>query len=95
MKEKARQDSEEAIAKPLDAYHSFFLENKRFMGGDGPSIADIRLAATLEFLKAIDYDFPQWAVEYMGAVESALGEAYSEPAEDVRAFVANAKAQVA
>ena len=30
-----------------------------------PSIADIRLAATLEFLRAIDYDFPAWATEYM------------------------------
>ena len=30
-----------------------------------PSIADIRFAATLEFLRAIDYDFPAWAEEYM------------------------------
>ena len=30
-----------------------------------PSIADIRLAATLEFLRAIDYDFPAWAEDYM------------------------------
>ena len=58
-----------------------------------PSIADIRLAATLEFLRAIDYDFPAWAEEYMTAVESALGDAYSEPAADVRGFVESAKAQ--
>src|SRR5918992_1500563 len=49
-----------------------------------PSIADIRLAATLEFLHAIDYGFPGWATEYMAAVEQALGDAYSEPAADVR-----------
>jgi glutathione S-transferase len=61
------------------------------MGGDTPTIADIRLAATLEFLRAIDYDFPGWAEDYMSAVESALGEAYSEPAADVRGFVAQVK----
>ena len=63
----------------------------QFIGGDAPSIADIRLAATLEFLRAIDYDFPAWAEEYMAAVEAALGDAYSEPAADVRGFVAGAK----
>jgi len=61
------------------------------VGGDSPSIADIRWAATLEFLRSIDYDFPGWAEEYMSAVESALGDAYSEPAGDVRGFVAQAK----
>ena len=52
-----------------------------------PSIADIRLAATLEFLRAIDYDLPGWAEEYMSAMEATLGEAYSEPAADVRGFI--------
>jgi glutathione S-transferase len=61
------------------------------VGGDHPSIADIRWAATLEFLRAIDYDFPAWAEEYMSRMESALGEAYSEPAADVRGFVASVK----
>ncbi len=93
MKAKAQQDAEAAIAQPLEAYREFFLEGKRFIGGDQPSIADIRLAATLEFLKVIDYDFPAWATEYMQAVESSLGDAYSEPAADVREFVAGAKAQ--
>jgi glutathione S-transferase len=46
---------------------------------------------TLEFLHAIDYVFPEWAKEYMSAVETALGEAYSEPAADVRGFVASVK----
>jgi glutathione S-transferase len=91
-KAKAQKDAEAAIAVPLDAYHQFFLEGKTFIGGSSPSIADIRLAATLEFLNAVDYDFPTWATEYMAAVEEALGEAYSEPAGDVRGFIASVKA---
>jgi glutathione S-transferase len=91
MKSKAQQDAEEALAEPLEAYRAFFLDGKKFIGGDSPSIADIRLAATLEFLRAIDYDFPAWAEEYMTAMEGALGDAYSEPAADVRGFVAQAK----
>jgi glutathione S-transferase len=92
MKAKAQKDAEEAIAEPLEAYRQFFLEGRTFIGGDGPSIADIRLAATLEFLRAVDYDFPAWAEKYMSAVEEALGEAYTEPAADVRGFVQGAKA---
>jgi glutathione S-transferase len=91
MKARAQEDAEAAIAAPLEAYRAFFLDGRTFIGGDAPSIADIRLAATLEFLRAIDYDFPAWAEEYMTAVESALGEAYSEPAADVRGFVAQVK----
>jgi glutathione S-transferase len=91
MKAKAQKDAEAAIAQPLDAYHAFFLEGKAFIGGDAPSIADIRLAATLEFLNGIDYEFPAWAKKYMSAVEEALGEAYSEPAGDVREFIASVK----
>ena len=91
MKAKAQREAAEAIAAPLDAYRDFFLDGRRFIGGDSPSIADIRLAATLEFLRAIDYDFPAWATEYMAAVEEALGEAYSEPAADVRGYVAQMK----
>ena len=92
MKAKAQQDAEAALAEPLDVYRAFFLDGRRFIGGDSPSIADIRLAATLEFLRAIDYDFPAWAEEYMTAMESTLGDAYSEPVADVRGFVASVKA---
>jgi glutathione S-transferase len=91
MKAKAQQDAQAALAEPLEVFHSFFMDGKPFIGGDSPSIADIRLAATLEFLKAIDYDFPAWATEYMEAMESTLGNAYSEPAADVRGFVASVK----
>jgi glutathione S-transferase len=92
MKARAQKDAEAALAQPLDAFRKFFLDGKRFIGGDAPSIADIRLAATLEFLNAIDYQFPEWTKEYMSAVESALGDAYSEPAGDVRGYIAQVKA---
>jgi glutathione S-transferase len=95
MKAKAQKDAEAALAQPLEAFNKFFLDGRRFIGGDSPSIADIRLAATLEFLKAIDYDFPSWAMEYMSAVEEALGDAYSEPAGDVRGYIDQVKAPAA
>jgi glutathione S-transferase len=90
-KAQARADAEAALAGPLDVYREFFLDGKRFIGGDTPTIADIRLAATLEFLRAIDYDLPAWGEEYMAAMEEALGDAYSEPAADVRGFVEQVK----
>ncbi|HEX2234007.1 MAG TPA: glutathione S-transferase family protein [Thermoleophilaceae bacterium] len=91
MKARAQKDAEAALRQPLEAYERFFLDGNRFIGGDEPSIADIRLAVTLEFLRAIDYDFPAWAEEHMKAVEEALGDAYSEPAGDVRGFVEQVK----
>jgi glutathione S-transferase len=93
LKEKARADAEAAIAGPLEVYRVFFLDGKTFIGGDTPSIADMRLAATLEFLRAVDYDFPTWAEEYMAAMEEALGEAYTEPAADVRGYIEYVKSQ--
>jgi glutathione S-transferase len=93
MKAKAQKDAEAAIAEPLDVYNTFFLDGKPFIGGDHPSIADFRFAATLEFLRSIDYDFPAWAEEYMARMEETLGEAYSEPAADVRGYVAAMKSQ--
>jgi hypothetical protein len=42
---------------------------------------------------AIDYDFPAWATEYMARVEAALGDAYSEPAADVRGYIDYVKSQ--
>jgi glutathione S-transferase len=91
MKAKAQKDAEAALADPLEAFHRFFLSDRPFVGGDEPSIADIRWAASLEFLRAIDYDFPDWAEEYMARVEEALGDAYTEPAQDVRDYVASMK----
>ncbi len=86
-KEKARQAAVEALAEPLEVFHKFYMDGKPFIGGDKPSIADIRLAATLEFLAVIDYPLPEWAKTYTAAMEKTLGNAYSEPAADVRGYI--------
>jgi glutathione S-transferase len=95
LKAQAQKDAEAALAEPLEVFHSFFMAGKPFIGGATPSIADMRLAATLEFLRAIDYEFPAWAEEYMTAMETTLGEAYSEPVADVRGYVEQVKSQAA
>jgi glutathione S-transferase len=88
-KEGARKSAEEAIPRILNVYRDFYGIGDGFIGGgDSPTIADIRLAATLEFLAVTDADLPNWAKDYMQRVESALGEAYSEPASDVRGYIA-------
>jgi glutathione S-transferase len=93
MKAKAQQDAEAALAEPLEVFNTFFMDGGRkpFIGGDQPSIADMRLAATLEFLRSIDYEFPQWAEDYMSRMEESLGDAYSEPVADVRGYVESVK----
>jgi len=92
-KAEAQQAAEAALAEPLDVYRAFYLDGKQFIGGSTPSIADMRLAATLEFLNGIDYELPDWAKQYMAAMEESLGDAYSEPAGDVRGFIAHVKSQ--
>jgi glutathione S-transferase len=92
MKAKAQQDAQAALEEPLEVFNTFFMADQPFIGGDSPSIADMRLAATLEFLRAIDYEFPAWAEEYMSRMEESLGEAYSEPVADVRGYVESVKA---
>jgi glutathione S-transferase len=91
LKAQAQRDAEDALAQPLEAFHAHFLAGRSFIGGDSVSIADIRLAVSLEFLRAIDYDLPSWAEEYASRVEDALGDAYSEPASDVRGYIASVK----
>ena len=91
MKAKAQQDAEAALAEPLDVYRAFFLDGQPFIGGENPSIADFRLAATLEFLRAIDYAFPDWTEDYMTRMEATLGKAYSEPVADVRGYIDSVK----
>ncbi|HKX47767.1 MAG TPA: glutathione S-transferase family protein [Gaiellaceae bacterium] len=93
LKEQARKDAEQALATPLEAFNAFFLAGRSFVGGDQPSIADMRWAATLEFLRAIDYDFPAWAEEYLERMEEALGDAYSEPVADVRGYIEYIRSQ--
>ena len=92
-KAKAAKDAEAALAGPLDVYGTFFLADRPFIGGDGPSIADMRLAATLEFLRAIDYPFPDWTEDYMSRIEETLGDAYSEPVADVRGYIDYVRSQ--
>jgi glutathione S-transferase len=88
-KEAARKSAEEALPRILDTYRKFFIPDGGFIGGgDRPTIADIRFACTLEFLAVMDTELPDWAKEYVQRVETALGDAYSEPAADVRAHVA-------
>ena len=87
----ARKASEEAIAEPLEVFQKYFVRNGFIGDGEGPSIADIRFAATLEFLKLNDTPLPDWAQSYLKRVESKLGKAYSEPAADVRGYVDSKK----
>ena len=95
MKSQAARDAAAALAGPLDVYRVFFLGDNAFIGGSSPSIADIRLAATMEFLKVIDYDFPEWATDFLARMEEALGDAYAEPAADVRGYIDYVKSQAA
>jgi glutathione S-transferase len=92
-KEAAQKSAIAAIAEPLEVFHKFYMDGKPFIGGETPSIADIRLAATLEFLSAVDYALPSWAKTYMAAIEQSLGKAYAEPAADVRGYIAHVKSQ--
>jgi glutathione S-transferase len=94
-KEAARKAAEDAIPRILETYRRFYGTDGGFIGGgDSPTIADIRLVCTLEFLAVLDAELPDWTKDYMQRVESALGEAYSEPAADVRGYVAQATGAV-
>ena len=90
MKAKAAKDAADAMGSPR-RLQRLLPRREEVHRRRRPSIADIRLAVSLEFLRAIDYEFPAWAEEYMTAVQDALGDAYAEPVEDVRGFVASVK----
>lgn len=94
-KQAAQKAAAAALAEPLEVFRTFYIADKPFIGGAHPSIADIRLAATLEFLAAIDYALPKWAKAYVAAMEKKLGKAYTEPAGDVRGYIAWKKSQTA
>ncbi len=91
----ARQAAEDALPEILAVYRDVFLDGQPFIGGETPSIADMRLAATLEFLRITDFVFPDWLESYMAAMASALGDAYDEPAADVRGYIDYARSQQA
>jgi glutathione S-transferase len=95
QKDAAGKAAAAAIAEPLEVFRTFFLDGKPFIGGATPSIADIRLAATLEFLAVIDYPHPAWTRAYLSAMEKALGPAYAEPASDVRGYIGQVKTRKA
>src|SRR5918999_902877 len=44
MKARAQKDAEAALAEPLEVYRAFFLEGKKFIGGVGPAVAQMRRA---------------------------------------------------
>jgi glutathione S-transferase len=90
-KDIARKTSEAALSEPLEVFHKYFVRDGFIGDGEGPSIADIRLAATFEFLAMCDTPLPSWAKSYVERVEGKLGKAYSEPAADVRGYVASKK----
>jgi glutathione S-transferase len=92
-KETAQKSAIAAIAEPLDVFHQFYMDGKPFIGGSTPSIADIRLAATLEFLAVVDYPLPSWAKTYLADMEKSLGKAYAEPAADVRGYITYVRSQ--
>jgi glutathione S-transferase len=92
-KNEACKAAANAIAEPLEVFRGFFIAGGPFIGGASPSIADIRLASTLEFLAVIDHKLPQWTRDYMAAMEKALGKAYAEPAADVRGYIQHVKSQ--
>jgi glutathione S-transferase len=85
-KEAARLAAQEALDEPLATIAVFFIGGQQFIGGATPSIADIRLS-TLEFLGVIRYTPPAWVPDYLIAMATALGSAYTEPANDVRGYI--------
>ena len=92
QKAAARDAAEAAIAEPLEVFRTYFVRDGFIGDGSDPSIADIRLVSTLEFLALADAPLPNWCKDYATRVEAKLGKAYSEPAADVRSFVAGIKA---
>jgi len=91
LKAQAVKEATAAASDALEAFERHFLRDRKFVGGDRPSIADIRMAASLEFLRSIDFPFSSRMEQYRADVEEALGDAYSEPAADVRGFVESVK----
>ena len=95
LKSVARQAAEDALAELLEVIHKCYLRQDDFIGGATPTIADFRFASTLEFLPAVNYALPDWARQYSARMEQQLGQAYLEPAADVRGYLAYVKSQAA
>ncbi len=95
LKNMARQAAEDSLAELLEVFRAGFLRGDDFIGGAKPGIADFRLVSTFEFLPALGYQLPGWASQYHQRLEQQLGQAYTEPAGDVRGFLAYLKSQKA
>ena len=78
------------LAEPLDVYRAFFLEAS---ASSAASPVDRRHAprGDAQVPKAIDYDFPAWTQEYTTRDGGRAGDAYSEPAADVRGAIASVR----
>ena len=87
IKAEARAASEAATLEMLAIYKSFFIGEGGFIGGDKPSIADLRFASSLEFLSALSCEKPAWLGEYITRMEEARGDAYKGPAGELRGTV--------
>jgi glutathione S-transferase len=87
IRERGRLDAQAALPELLNVFRDFFMQGD-FIGDETPSIADIRLVSTLEWLPAANFVAEEWVTRYMHRLEQALGQAYAEPAQDVRDFVA-------
>ncbi len=93
IKNAARQAAESSLAEVLEIFRTGFLRGGDFIGGDHPGIGDFRFGSCFEFLPALNYELPGWAQAYHQRLEQHLGEAWSEPAADVRGFLAYVKSR--
>ena len=82
--------AEAAIAEPLDAFRAFFLDGRTFIGGvRRPSLTSALPPRSSSC--APSTTVPGLGRGVSGRHGGALGAAYSEPAADVRGFVASVR----
>ena len=90
---RAQKAAVEAIAEPLEVFRKFYMDGKTFIGGANPSIADIRLASTLEFLRGHRLQAAGLGEAIYGGHRKSARQSLSEPAADVRGYIAYVKSQ--
>lgn len=95
IKMAARHAAVNSLAEIFEVFRTGFLRSQDFIGGTQPGIGDFRFASTFEFLPALDYVLPDWARAYHQRMEQHLGDAWLEPAADVRGFLAYVKSKQA
>ena len=71
MKAQAAQDAEAALAEPLEVYRSFFLDGKRFIGGDSPVDRRHPAGGDARVPERDRLRLPGLGEDYMAAVEDA------------------------